>query len=620
MHAQAAIGDHALIGDGRSAALVTRDGAIDWLCWPRFDSPAVFAAILDAERGGRWRIAPREPFRATRRYLPDSCVLVTTFETDGGVLTLTDLMTVASEQDKRRELLPEHELLRVASCSRGEVELELEFDPRPGYAARTRPLRDRGLLGLRLEDGRHLYTLRAEPDPSGGEGAPLPRRLRLRAGQHWSASLCYDAEGPAVLPPLGLRAFERLCRTAAWWRQWARRCRYHGPHRAQVIRSALTLKLLSHAPSGAIIAAPTTSLPERVGGTLNWDYRFCWLRDAALTVRALFDLGYEDEAAAFVSWLLHSTRLTRPELRVLYDVNGNPPGREQILPHLRGHRDSRPVRIRNGASTQLQLDTYGEVIDAVAEMARRGLPLDRETRTMLWQFGGVVCKNWHRPDQGIWEPRQPPEHHTHSLALCWVALDRLLELHARGLLPEIDAGQLTEQRRRIQAALDGPAWNPELGSFTDTLNGDTVDASLLLLGWYRVLPPEHARLAGTFRLIEERLQPAPGLLYRSERSRADGEGCFAICAFWAVEHMAREDGSLAAAEARFRRLLGFANDLGLFAEQVDPASGEALGNFPQAFTHVGLLSAAVALERAQRRQEAARAEASAGTHSAEAAS
>jgi GH15 family glucan-1,4-alpha-glucosidase len=594
------IGEHGLIGDGRSAALVSSDGAIDWLCWPRFDSPALFSAILDPKVGGCWRIAPRPPFRATRRYLTDTCLLQTSFQTDGGEATLTDFMTVASEPDKRRSTVPEHELVRIVECTRGEIELGMLFEPRPGYGARVLPLCARGMLGLRLEDGRHLYTLRVEPDPAGGPADHPLRRLRLRAGQRWCASLTHDAEGPAVLPPLGAAAEERCQSSARWWRAWASRCAYRGPYRAEVVRSALTLKLLSYAPSGALIAAPTTSLPERIGGDLNWDYRYCWLRDAALTVRALFQLGYTDEAAAFVSWLLHSTRLTRPELRVLYDVTGNRPAPEQILGHLRGHRGSRPVRVHNAALQQLQLDAYGEVVDAVAQMARNGYPLDRETRTMLRQFGSVVCHSWQRPDQGIWEPRAEPVHHTHSRALCWVALDRLLDLHARGLLPGVDADSLADHRGRIAQEIEREAWNPDLGSFTDTLKGHSVDASLLLLGWYGVVAPDHPRMRGTFRRIDERLGVGRGLLLRSESSRNGQEGAFAICSFWGAEHLARGGGSLQAAEARFRQLLGFANDLGLYAEEIDPTTGEALGNFPQAFTHLGLLNAAASLE--ERRQ------------------
>ncbi|MEA2699097.1 MAG: hypothetical protein QOI66_3368, partial [Myxococcales bacterium] len=443
----ARIQDYGLIGDCRSAALVSSGGPIDWLCWPRFDSAPVFAAILDsdagagADKGGRWRIAPTGDFRVRRRYTDDSNVLVTTFDSAGGAISLTDLMPVYSEEEKQHQPVAEHELLRVVEGLTGEVELAFEFSPRPDFGRRLRPLRQTDALGLRLEDGRHLYSLRSNAPlvPLGrgdgnSDGAPhsLIARFVVRAGQRLHFSLTYDAEAPAVLPPLGPDADERVQRTVAWWREWSRRCSYDGPYREQVVRSVLTLKLLSFAPSGAIVAAPTTSLPERLGGDLNWDYRFCWVRDASLTVRSLFDLGYHDEAQAFVSWLLHTTRLTRPRLNALYNVYGELPKNEEIVSHLDGYRGSRPVRVRNAAATQLQLDTYGEVIDSVAQMCGPGVTLDRETQEMLRQFGHYVCENWNRADEGIWEPRCVPQHHTHSRLLCWVALDRLLALGQAG--------------------------------------------------------------------------------------------------------------------------------------------------------------------------------------------
>ncbi|HET6283586.1 MAG TPA: glycoside hydrolase family 15 protein [Polyangia bacterium] len=607
--ADARIQDYALIGDGRSAALVSNSGSIDWLCWPRFDSPALFSAVLDPDKGGCWRIAPTAAFRTQRAYAQDSNVLVTTFQTSAGSVRLTDLMPVFSEEDKQRTLVPEHEVLRLVEGIEGEVELEVQFQPRPDYGRRLLPLRRTKTLGIRLEDGPHLYTLRADTElqddaSDGVNRSSLSARFRMRAGERRHFSLTYDAGGPAVLPPLGSHSQDAVDRSNRWWSTWARRCAYEGPYREQVIRSVLALKLLSFAPSGAIIAAPTTSLPEKLGGDLNWDYRFCWVRDASLTVRALFDLGYQEEAEAFVSWLLMSTRLTRPQFAVLYDVYGDLPMDEEILPHLAGHRGSRPVRIRNAAAGQLQLDGYGEVIDAVVQMCRRGTKLDREMQTMLRQLGTYVCENWHRPDNGMWEPRGVPAHHVHSRVLCWTALDRLLELVRMGALTRVPEKMFAENCRNIRRDIEGRGWNPALRSYTDVLGGDLVDASLLLMSWYGFSKASDPRMQHTFARIRQRLEVAPGLYYRYEASRTDGEGAFGICGFWAVEFLARGGGSLDDARRCFEGLLGYGNDVGLFAEEIAVETGEALGNFPQAFTHVGLIGAALALEERRREEEA----------------
>jgi GH15 family glucan-1,4-alpha-glucosidase len=590
------IQDYAVIGNGRSAALVSRGGSLDWLCWPRFESPSLFAAILDPAIGGHWKISPTVPARSTRRYVDASNVLVTEFETPDGLLRLTDLMPVFSEEEKKHVLVPEHEVLRIVECIRGEGEIEVRFEPRPNYARREPRLRSARGLGIRVEDGPHLYTLRSDVSLEIQHHATVVGRARLSAGERRHFSLTYDAHGPAVLPPLGTHSEEAIRRTTAWWRQWASRCTYDGPYREQVIRSLLILKLLAYAPSGAIVAAPTTSLPERIGGDLNWDYRFCWIRDASLTVHELLDLGYPDEAAAFVGWLLHVTRLTRPRIQVLYDVYGELPRSEELLAHLEGHRGSRPVRIRNAATGQLQLDTYGEVIDAVAQMCRRGASLDLETQRMLRQFGQYACENWQRPDQGIWEPRTAPQHHTHSRVLCWTALDRLLELHQMGVLPRIPTAKFEENRRLIRRDVEDRSWNSSLQTYTQVQGGSTVDATLLLLGWYGFANPSDPRMRATFQRIRERLEVAPGLLYRVEESRAAGEGAFGICGFWAAEYLARGGGSLDEAEAWFERLLCYGNDVGIHAEEIDPSTGEPLGNVPQAFTHVGLISAALAIE------------------------
>jgi GH15 family glucan-1,4-alpha-glucosidase len=590
------IGDYAVIGDGRSTALVGRDGSIDWLCWPRCDSPSLFAAILDPA-AGRWRVAPVETFRATRRYLPDTNVLETRFETAAGTLMLTDLMPVAEEEDKHRFLLPEREILRLIRCEHGTVELELVFDPRPEYGLASRRLQQAGGLGVRLKTEAGLLALRTdlpvEVEPDGVSRA----RARLHAGETAHASLTFASEAPAVCPPLGQWSRAALDRTVSWWRRWASQIGYDGPRRDAVVRSALALKLMVYAPSGAVVAAPTTSLPERIGGALNWDYRFCWLRDASLTVRALFGIGHPDEAHAFVDWLLQATRLTQPELRVLYDVHGNTPPPERLLDWLAGYRGSRPVRVGNAAKDQRQLDVYGEVIDAVTHFIKEGGTLDRATEGLLRELGEYVCRHWDQPDEGIWEPRSGRADHTHSRVLCWAALDRLLQLHDQGHLRQAPAAKFRENRNLIREQVESRAWSPALGSYVSSLEGDDVDADLLLLSWYGFAEPESERMRGTYRRVRERLGAGDGLLYRYRTGESPGEGAFGICGFWGAEYLAMGGGTVDEARVLFERLCDYGNDVGLFGEQIDPETGAVLGNFPQAFTHVGLINAALTLAK-----------------------
>ncbi|HEX5506837.1 MAG TPA: glycoside hydrolase family 15 protein [Thermomicrobiales bacterium] len=602
------IGDYALIGDCRAAALVSRDGSIDWLCFPRYDSPSIFGALLDARRGGRFRIRPTGAFRAERRYLPDTNVLETTFRTSSGAVVLRDLMPVASETEKRAALTPDHQVLREVEGLAGEVELEILYEPRPDYG-RSRPvLRGRGALGLWGEARGAAFVLRSElPLELADDDRAARGVARIGAGERAYLSFTYTGEAPTVLPPLGEVARGVVERSARWWRDWAGRCTYQGPYREAVVRSALALKLMAYAPSGAVVAAPTTSLPERIGGERNWDYRYCWLRDASLTLRALFALGYDEEAVAFLGWMLHATRLTWPELQVLYDVFGEANLPETTLPHLAGYAGSRPVRVGNGAHGQLQLDVYGEVLDAVSRFARRGGRFDRDTVTLLEGLGQTVCRRWREPDEGIWEGRAGRVHHTHSKVLCWVALDRLVRLHEAGQI-HVRVAAFRAERDAIRREVERRGYNERLGSYTRVFDGDTLDAALLTLPLYDYVDAAHPRMRATCARIHERLARGP-LLYRyqdTDDGLPPGEGAFGICSFWAVECLAR-GGDVAQAGAAFEQLLTYANDVGLFAEEIDPDTGAALGNFPQAFTHVGLINAALTLaERRGERVEQAR--------------
>ena len=593
------IDDYALVGDCRAAALVSRYGSIDWLCWPRFDSPSIFAAILDRHKGGSWSIAPVGPCRFQRAYVRDSNVLQTVFICPAGQATLTDLMPIAREEFKRRNILPDHELLRRVVCTEGELELQCDFRPGADYAAKRVKIRDLGACGLRLDVGRGAYWLRSSIPVQVQEDC-VHARVILKRGDELQFSLSYSEESPAALPVLGESACAAIDRSVQWWQQWAEKSSYRGPYRDAVTRSALVLKLLAYAPSGAIIAAPTTSLPERTGDNLNWDYRYCWLRDASLTVRALLGLGYVDEAESFLTWLLHATRLTQPELRILYTVFGEIAPSERELEHLSGYLDSAPVRIGNGARAQLQLDVYGEVIDASAQYARLVGRFDRSTQKVLIGLGKYIAQNWDVPDEGIWEPRSGRRNHTHSRLLCWTALDRLLGLEEKGILQGVPRQSFMRERDRIRQQIELRAWNQRLRSYVSVLDGDELDATLLRIPWCGFEAAHSERMKSTYRRVLERLDAGNNLLFRYERQPQ--EGAFGICSFWAVEYLALGGGTLEEAHRQFAQLLDYGNDLGLFAEEVDPDTGDALGNFPQAFTHIGLISAALTLEEQDRGQ------------------
>jgi len=591
----AEIHDYAAVGDCRSAALVSRYGSVDWLCWPRFDSPSIFAAILDKDKGGYWSISLAGPSRFERSYIRGSNVLETYFISPAGRATLTDLMPVSSEEFKRQHMLPDHEILRQVLCTEGEIKLEVAFCPRPYYgakAARIHALEQ----GLRVDVGRGAYYLRSSV-PIKIDGNDARTEISIRRGDVLHFSLSYSEESPAVLPALGDNARASIERSVRWWQDWAAQAKYQGPYRDAVVRSALALKLLAYAPSGAVAAAVTTSLPERIGGALNWDYRYCWLRDASLTARALLGLGYMEETESFMTWLLHATRLTQPQLRVLYNVFGGFAPREQEL-DLAGYFESRPVRIGNGARHQLQLDVYGEVIEAAAQYTLRHGWFDRTTQKTLLGFGKFVATHWNLADEGIWESRSGATDHTHSRLLCWTALDRLLALSTKGLLDGVPRQQFEVERERIRHQIENRAWNERLQSYVSVLDSDSVDATLLRIPWYGFEEAQSPRMKSTYRRIRRELSAGDSLLFRY-RSQPP-EGAFGICGFWAVEYLALGGGTLQEAYDLFDQLLKYGNDLGLFAEEIDPETGSALGNFPQAFTHIGLISAALTLAEQER--------------------
>jgi alpha,alpha-trehalase len=589
------ISDYALLSDCHTAALVSRDGSIDWCCFHRFEARPVFARILDWGKGGFFRIAPRDEYEVSRRYLPDTNVLETTFRTAaGGVLVLTDFVPV-----KRDMGHPDHHLLRLVRCVEGEVAVKAKFEPRFDY----------GLTEPRLEQladdlaivygGADALVLQSELPIGTAEVSACTAARTLRAGEEAFVALTYSL--PHELEPDRLAAEEvaaKLRETEEFWREWAARCTYEGPYRDAVVRSALVLKALTNGPTGAIVAAATTSLPEEVGGERNWDYRYTWLRDSALTLNALFALGFTDEAEAYMAWLKLTTAGRARDLQIMYGVGGERFLPEVELDHLEGYRGSRPVRIGNGAYKQFQLDVFGELLDTVWVYRQHGGEIDVVFWEFLGRVAGAVIERWQEPDQGIWEIRGDPKHFTYSKVMAWVALDRAVRL------AELDGreGAVEEWRRvrdEIRALVEREGVHPETGAFTQSFgDGGKHDASNLMIPIVGFVAHDDPRARATSERIVAELS-ADGFVYRYLTDGVDGlsgdEATFAICSFWLVECLARA-GEAEQARSLFERLLRFCNDVGLLAEEIDPHSGELIGNFPQAFSHVGLIQAAIALD------------------------
>lgn len=597
------IGDYALIGDCRTAALVSSAGSIDWLCLPHFSAPPVFGALIDRKRGGRFAIHPAGDFATKRRYVPHTNVLETTFTTDGGMLRLTDCLPIVNDRAREQSLQPQREILRIVECLEGEVDVCVTYQPRPDFGRKRLRLKQRGALGWAAETGSEVLILHSDLHLESLADATLTGRLRVFAGQRHYVSLTYAYHHIGIIPPLGEHADTRCRDTVQWWREWCAGSRYSGPYADAVERSALTLKLLTFGLSGAIVAAPTTSLPSVIGGVRNWDYRYCWLRDAALTLSAFLEMGHPGEDKAFLGWLLHSTRLTWPRLQVLYDIYGETRLTERERDDVEGYRMSRPVRIGNGACDQQQLDVYGEVIAAAYDYVQRGGRLQPDEARLLRGFGRVVCSDWRLPDQGIWEFRDEGSHHTHSKLMCWVALDRLIALHEQGHL-KLPVEKLRRERGAVRSTIEREGFDEAAGSYVTTFGGTDVDASLLLMAHYGYKNANDPRLRATFNRIDSELG-CNGLIYRYRKGLDDflppGENPFVITSFWAVEFLARL-GERDRAFERFEHILSCANDLGLFAEEIEPDTGEARGNFPQAFSHVGLINAAFSLAALERRQ------------------
>jgi len=589
----APIREYALVGDGRTGALIARDGSIDWLCLPNVDSPSVFARILDAKRGGSFRLEPASPFEAERRYQPNSNVLETTFTTGEGRVRVTDALTLT---DIKR-ISPMRELVRKVEALSGTVPLRWSLEPRFGY----------GRADTRIERRHGRWFAHAGADAlvlglcDSGEGEArdgvISGRIELAQGSSAILSLSASHREPLVIPGRD-DSERRLERTVNFWPQWADRSEYNGSWREAVVRSTLALKLLTFAPSGAIVAAPTTSLPEWIGGERNWDYRFTWPRDASWTLDALLRLGFRNEAHAFFWWLMHASRLTQPRLQILYRIDGSDHSGERELRELDGYRGSAPVRIGNGASKQIQLDLYGAVLEAIWLYGKEVGHLDGDSGKEVARIADYVASHWRDPDNGIWEVRDERMHYTQSKALCWVALDRACALADEGMIPNRNTRWRTEADE-LQRFVDTEGWDEERRSYVRAPDQRELDASLLTLALLGYHEPRDKRIQSTIEAIERELREGPYVYrYRGEDGLAGEEGAFLTCSFWLVDAYART-GRLDDANALMEELVGLANDVGLYSEEIDPRTGEFLGNFPQGLTHLALVNAAVSIVDAE---------------------
>jgi GH15 family glucan-1,4-alpha-glucosidase len=581
------IEDHGLIGDGSTAALVGRDSAISWMCAPRFDSPPIFCRILDARRGGAFTIAPEGMIESRQYYERDTAVLVTEMRGPAGAVRVTDALTLRQGADLTEDSVAGlGELVRSVEALRGDARLRIEIETHGG--AQVAP-RSGGLL-LRSPNHPHLDLQLSSSFPLEG----LRSVMELREGARLHLTLRWGGAAGRHKP---LSAEDSLIATRDAWRRWAARIRYEGPRKEIVRRSALTLKQLDHFASGALVAAPTSSLPEVIGGERNWDYRYSWLRDTAFTVYALNRIGCPWEALGFLRWALDAVeRGGRP--RALYTLDGACPPPERTDEGLEGYRGSRPVRWGNAAAEQIQHDVYGEILDCAYHWAAHRGEIDGTLWQRLSKLIEAAAREWRIPDHGIWEVRTPGRVFTYSAAMCQVALDRGARLVEKFKLPG-DAAKWRSAADEIRAAILDEAWDEKLNSLTEHLGGGGLDASLLCLSLRRVIPIDHPKMVATTAAIADRLGAGGGLLYRylpqvSPDGLAGREGAFLLCSFWMADNMAYQ-GRLDEAIDLFDSLCDRANALGLLPEQVDPSSGAFLGNFPQAFSHVGLISSAVNL-------------------------
>jgi GH15 family glucan-1,4-alpha-glucosidase len=593
------IENYGVIGNLQTVALVGMDASIDFLCFPYFDSPTIFAGLLDSERGGRFILSPLFQHRRPRQmYLSNSNILLTRFLSADGVAEVSDFMPISLESwNERTE--PVHQLIRRAKCVRGEVKFEMSCEPRFDYGRakqQVKLLTEREALFI-PEDAGGLVSairLRAEVPLLIREGRVVAEFV-LKAGEKAYFILEGDADAPHAIDPD--RVAKDFKSTLNFWQNWIGQSTYRGRWREIVDRSALILKLLVSQRHGSIVAAPTFGLPEVVGGGRNWDYRYTWIRDASFTLYALNRLGFESESKAFMRWLTARCHDLGPDetLQIMYGTDGRRDLTETVLSHWEGYRGSAPVRIGNGAQNQIQLDIYGELLDSIYLYNKYGEPISHDLWLQISRLIEWVCKNWDQPDEGIWEVRGGRQSLFYSRLMCWVAVDRALRLAEKRSFPAPLARWLAV-RDSIYDQIHTDFWNNELQAFVQTKNGTTLDAACLLAPLVRFISPTDPRWLSTLQAIEANLvDDSLVYRYRTEDGLTGTEGTFCMCSFWLIECLARS-GNLKKARFLFEKMLGYANHLGLFAEELSP-SGEHLGNFPQAFTHLALISAAFELNR-----------------------
>jgi GH15 family glucan-1,4-alpha-glucosidase len=591
----APIREYAAIGDGRTVALVATDGSIDWLPLPNLDSPSVFAAILDAGRGGRFALEPDTEYTASRRYLPETNLLETTFTTSDGEVRVVDGLLFDS-----RGLAPLRELVRVVEGVRGTVPIRWSVEPRFGYgSARTAiGARDGFAVASAGSDALAIRSFEA--------GEPTIDRDRVHGRFETSAGstsviVLSATRGEPLVVPDRAETLARLDETRDGWRRWVDGLTYDGPFRDAVLRSGLALKLLVFAPSGAIAGAATTSLPERIGGERNWDYRYSWVRDAAFTIGAFLTLGYPEEARAYFWWLMSASQITKPRLQVLYRLDGDPRADERTL-DLEGYRGSRPVRAGNAAADQTQLDIYGSLLECAWLYANDGNRVDRDIAARLAGIADLVAEIWSDPDSGIWEVRSAPRHFTQSKMMCWVALDRAISLAGASHISSDHVPRWTRERDAVRGFVEERCWSDRLQSYVRSADSEDLDASLLLASLLGYAEPNGPRMAGTLDAIDRDLRDGPFVRrYSAEDGLEGGEGAFLACSFWFADALARAD-RLDEAVQMLRQLVEIANDVGLYAEEADPADGAFLGNVPQALPHLALIGAASSIREAERRR------------------
>jgi GH15 family glucan-1,4-alpha-glucosidase len=587
----APIRDYAVIGDGRTVALVARDGSIDWLCLPDLDSPSVFAALLDPGRGGRFTLSPEGPYQSERRYVPDTNILETTFRTSSGAVRVTDALLMPGVG-----LAPKRELVRKVEGLSGRVAMKWQVEPRFGYGAQTMKFGRRLGVPVVTSGSQALAVCSWSAGSPEEAGGVISAEFEVTEGTEAIIALSFAEQEPLVLPTRN-EVGARMLETERFWRDWVGGRSYEGPWREAVMRSALALKLLVFAPSGAIAAAATTSLPEEIGGERNWDYRYSWLRDSAFTLDAFLELGLPVEAKSFFWWLMHASQLTHPRLHVLYRLGGSLCRFEREL-DLEGYRHSRPVRIGNAAAEQRQLDVYGELLQTALLFSRLE-DMDADIGFKLAEIADYVCRIWREPDSGIWEVRSEPLHFTQSKMMCWAALDRALQLAAAGQIPDRTVGLWRRESEAIRDFIERRCWSEAKRSYVRFAGSEELDASLLLgaLAGYGGDQPDD-RLTGTVEAVRRELGRGPFLYrYTGEDGVRGSEGFFLSCSFWLVDALAR-CGRVDEATDLMKELVASGNDVGLYSEEIEPSTGEFLGNFPQGLVHLALISAAVSLREA----------------------